>query len=99
MAHELPIFTMLFINKILLEYSHKYSFIYCLWLIWRYDDKVEYLQQDFMTCKIQTNKNSVLPEFVFYCGITNYYNIISLKQQKCITCCFHPPYQHTPVNL
>ena len=30
-----------FINKVLLEYSHAYSLTYCLWLLLQYNGRVE----------------------------------------------------------
>lgn len=41
--HEIPI--PVSINKIVLEYSHTHSFVYCLWLLSQYTSRVEYLRQ------------------------------------------------------
>lgn len=41
--YEIPI--LVSINKILLEYSHTHSFVYCLWPLSHYTNRVEYLRQ------------------------------------------------------
>lgn len=53
-----------FVNKVFLEKSHTYLFIYYLWLLWHYNVRVEYLQRDTMALKSKIFTSWPFPEYI-----------------------------------